>query len=439
MKITKLTIRNVFRINAVDITPEGDFVQIGGENAQGKSAVLDALTLAFSGKKGFKGKKILHEGAIDGEILAETEKYIVRVKVGEGDKLSLNIKTRDGYPIQGAKQSKLDELYGDLTFDPLRWQGMANQEQLKVLKDVFGIDFSDLDLERSLHYEKRTEVNQEVKRLSGAISSHPLHNQDLNRIPDEPVDTAELMEEMNGLGEDLGLFAAACEELDTEVDSLTQLQMDVQTLTDRLEASVKNADRVADNVESLRKAKDEWSSAAGLNPNEVIQRKHDIAATIGTASENNQKISSKKHYINLIADHKDQMALTKGLTNSISEVDASKNKLLADAKIPVAGLTISDDGVLFNGIPFSQASAAEKLKVSVAMGIAMNPELNVILIRDGSLLDKNSRALVAAMAKENDYQVWLEVVGDDEDCNVIIDDGYSYERKPGKSLSLVDR
>ena len=87
------------------------------------------------------------------------------------------------------------------------------------------------------------------------------------------------------------------------------------------------------------------------------------------------------------------------------------------------GLTLGDDGPMLDGVPLEQASGAQKLRVSVALGIAMNPRLKVLLVRDASLLDEDSLALVAEMAAAADAQVWLERVGDGDPAAVVIDDG----------------
>ena len=96
---------------------------------------------------------------------------------------------------------------------------------------------------------------------------------------------------------------------------------------------------------------------------------------------------------------------------------------LAAATMPVDGLGFDDHGVTFNGVPFGQASAAEQIRVSLAMAMALNPSLRVIRILDGSLLDADSMAAIAAMAKAGDYQVWVERVADDADTAVVIEDG----------------
>ena len=77
----------------------------------------------------------------------------------------------------------------------------------------------------------------------------------------------------------------------------------------------------------------------------------------------------------------------------------------------------------FRSIPFSQASEAEKIKASMAIGLALNPQLRVLLIRDGSLLDSDSLKTIGEMAANADAQIWIERVGDGDEVSVVIEDG----------------
>ena len=53
----------------------------------------------------------------------------------------------------------------------------------------------------------------------------------------------------------------------------------------------------------------------------------------------------------------------------------------------------------------------------------MNPRLRVLLIRDASLLDRESMRLVADMARAAGAQLWLERVEVDDQTTVLIEDG----------------
>ena len=71
---------------------------------------------------------------------------------------------------------------------------------------------------------------------------------------------------------------------------------------------------------------------------------------------------------------------------------------------------IGDKDLLVGGVPFSSLSQAQQITAAVQIAMAGMPKIKVILIRDGSLLDKSSMAQVAALAKGKDYQVWIERV-----------------------------
>jgi hypothetical protein len=111
------------------------------------------------------------------------------------------------------------------------------------------------------------------------------------------------------------------------------------------------------------------------------------------------------------------------LEKKIETLRGKRDKMILDAKFPVVGLGVTENGVTYQDIPFSQASQAEQLRVSVAMGLAMNPTLKLLLIRDGSLLDDANLAEVARMADEAGAQILMERVGKDARTSIVIEDG----------------
>ena len=54
------------------------------------------------------------------------------------------------------------------------------------------------------------------------------------------------------------------------------------------------------------------------------------------------------------------------------------------------------------------------------------PDLRVIRIRDGSLLDSNAFAMIEEIAKAGDWQVWIEAVQPHSPAAVIMVDGRVY-------------
>ncbi len=111
------------------------------------------------------------------------------------------------------------------------------------------------------------------------------------------------------------------------------------------------------------------------------------------------------------------------LTAQLEKLDKDHQTSIEKAKLPVSGLTLSDAGVTFNEIPLDQCSGAEKLRVGVAIGIALNPQLKLMLIRDASLLDDEGMKIVSVMAEEAGVQCFLERVDNGRDIGVKIIDG----------------
>ena len=110
-------------------------------------------------------------------------------------------------------------------------------------------------------------------------------------------------------------------------------------------------------------------------------------------------------------------------TDKIKKIDEMKEMMLANAKLPVKGLSITDNGIAFNGIDFDNLATSEQLKISFAMAMGLNPEIKVVFIRDGSLLDQEGKELIFRMAEKHGFQVWMEVTDDSGQVGIVIEDG----------------
>jgi predicted ABC-type transport system involved in lysophospholipase L1 biosynthesis ATPase subunit len=115
--------------------------------------------------------------------------------------------------------------------------------------------------------------------------------------------------------------------------------------------------------------------------------------------------------------------MSAAVLEKLTALRAYKADVQKNAKFPVADLGFGDGEVIYKGLPLSQASDAEQLRVAVAIAMAANPKLRVIRVRDGSLLDSGGLALLEDLAKERDFQVWVETVSEDKNIGVHIEDG----------------
>jgi hypothetical protein len=108
-------------------------------------------------------------------------------------------------------------------------------------------------------------------------------------------------------------------------------------------------------------------------------------------------------------------------------LEESKTSLLAS--VPVAGLSVdASQRVLYNGVPVSELSTAEKVKVGAAIAVSQNPKAKIILVDDASLLDQDNLALLQKVCEG--FQIWIVKNDSTGDEGFYIEEGYMKGAKP---------
>ena len=424
MKILQLKSENVKRLNCVELTPDGSMVIIAGENANGKTSVLDSIEMALAGGNSICAQPI-HSGAKKGSTQIDLGEFIVTRNYTQGG-TSLTVTTKDGAKMS-SPQKVLDDLVGKLTFDPLAFQRMKPTQQLDALREMAGIDFTMLDAKRDRIYSERTDANRELKRLQGALASLPRHND----APAEAVSIEELSQELtdsqanNAFNDNLRRSTQPYEEkLKSVKSNYSECSEEIKRLEARLVELRKTLEQITEDGKQARAALDEATAKIAqledIDTAPIIER-------INNADAINQKVRANRQHAETAALVKAKESEADALTEQLEAIEAKKLARIQSAQFPVEGLSLNDAGVTFNGIAFEQASGAEQLRVSVAIAMAANPRLKIMLCRDGSLLDKKSLALLSEIVTDNGYQCWLERVGTDDPCAIVIEDGYVKE------------
>lgn len=413
-KIIELRAENFKRLKAVQINPDGNVVIISGANAAGKSSCLDAISSALGGA-GMSPEKPVREGHDKAKIRVELDDLVVEKTFTSAGSAQLTVMAKDGvkYP---SPQAMLDKLVGKLSFDPLAFSRMVPKDQLSTLRTLVQLDFSAMDRDRQAAFDQRTTVNRDLKAAQARLDAAPFHE----GVPDKEVSLADLTTEYrrrqqhNRANEEITRKASAAEQaLANAREAHASVLRQIEELNEKL-ASIQGDVEYAEAV--FEEARAAANALVDLDVNETGEQMATVEAT-------NQKVRANATRKSLAQTVKELSDRSNGLTTTIDDIDVRKKAALETAKFPVPGLSFDEGGVLFNGIPFSQASSAEKLKVSMAMGIALNPKLRVVLIRDASLLDAESLKIVADMAAKTDSQVWLERVADGDPVGFVIEDG----------------
>lgn len=424
LKIISLQAENLKRLTAVRIDPRGNLVEIRGRNAQGKSSVLDAIWWALAGAGNIQADPI-RKGQERAVVKLDLGDLIVTrtfTKQDDGSfRTSITVENGEGARFP-SPQRMLDDLLGSLTFDPLAFARMKPKEQFDALKGfVPGIDFANIEGLNRADFEKRTAVNRKVKELNAQAQAISIPE----AVPGARVDEDAIVAEIADVGShnatierrqegreavkrEAASFRKAAEECRQKASDLRAqaAAMDAQAETNDREAAERE-DRLA-TAEPLPAPKD---AAA-------------IRARLDDAKRTNALIEQAARRTELQEQAKAAQAEADALTAAIEARDKAKLEAIAAAKLPIDGLGFGDEAITLNGLPFEQASDAERLRASCAIAMASNPKLRVIRVRDGSLLDEDGMRLLGEMADAHDCQVWVEAVDSSGRVGIVLEDGH---------------
>jgi len=419
-KIIRLTVNNMLRIEAAEVTPDGALVIVAGQNDQGKTSLLNCIGIALGGKG--KIQQPIRQGATSGEIVLETESLIVTRKFRSAGNPTLEVRDKEKGVIT-SPQTKLDTLYRLTTFDPLTFTREEPKKKAVILRDLAGLDTSDLDAEHGKLFADRTEVGRKRDDQKGRVGGI---TRDIS-APKELVSVADLTQELQAANEKNEANARARESVTDCLDNLNEAEMQandaenaIAELKEKLATAEKALDQKRQAIEVAKSALSKMRESANALvdvPTAPILEKMTNAETINAkVRANTLWEEEQRKLVKLEGDYQK-------LTVSIDKIRADREKRIASAKYPVEGLGFTEDGVTFDGVPFEQCSSSKQIRVSLAIACALNPELRVMLIRDGSLLDAKSLELVREFAEAHDAQVFLEAVGNRDDATVIIEAG----------------
>lgn len=443
MKIIRLDVSNVKRIKAITIEPTSAVVTITGKNGQGKTSALDSLAYVLGGEK-LVPKNPLRNGEDEGFTEATTDdgismKRFFSRQADGGIRSWLEIRNADGSKFS-APQRKLSEWASRDSFDPLMFLRLEPKKQAEVIRKVSGLDLGTFDRKREELYKTRTGKNHTVEILRGQLA---------------------------GLGKpsgkervDISALASKLAALQVKESAVDQLDKKLARAKADVVAAKREVGVAQDFVAQFEKQLSEWKANLKTREAALATKRRDevdIEAEIAGApifgpdiDELKQQLAEAGALNAEVAKDEQRTMVTEQLkavskesdhlTDAIDRVDKEKAEALASTKLPVPGLGFTDDGVTLNGFALEEASAAEQLRLSAAIGFAINPTLKVLLIRAGNDLDSEGMALVTKMAEEQDGQVWIERVCDgDAESGVLIEDGevVAVDGKPkGKRKSL---
>lgn len=419
MKIIELISENVKRIKAVKIQPDSNIVNITGKNAQGKTSVLDSIWFALGGEKATKDcPEPIRKGQKKASVSLDLGEMVVTRTWSMGDKSKLEIYSKEDGSKISSPQTLLNNLVGSLSFDPLEFTKKDDKEKFDTLLSIAQLEENPklIDKEIKELMDERKLKNKEVDKLKAQVDNLPKHKD----APEEEVNASGIMKEI--------------QEANQTLTSNNTKRSNLERLRNDLDTYKKDRVRILKEIEDLQK------ELTGIDAciEQTTQKGKELKAEVVTlidpdfealhtkltnVEDMNRKVWENKKWKEAEKAHYQAQIESDTITEDIKALREKKVKVLESAKFPIDGLSFEDDIVTFNGVPFSQCSSAEQLKISLAMAMAINPELKVIRIMDGSLLDSDNMKVIEEMAKEKDYQIWIEKVDESGKVGIVIEDG----------------
>jgi len=437
MRIIRFQAANTKRIKLVDITPNKYVNRVSGGNGEGKSSVLDAIEWVLVGGKNIPSQPV-RRGAVNGKIKIDMGEEKAEVVLTRSFQEGSNKRAGrlEVAQLPGADASEFqdkrkkittpdeleDALLKQVSFDPLEFMRMEAKKQYHVLRRIStpDIDMDALDEEIQKNYDLRTPAGRKADELEAQRNAILVPE----GLPTEKIDEASMVKQLAEASD----YNAGIErerqkraEFDREaaqVNNRAKSRADrMQELREELEREEIALRQDLDRGIAMEKQKAAWEPLADPRDSAALVQSIDEARAL------NRSIDRAQLRAKFDKEYAESFKEWKTLDDAVKEGERRKKEAIAHAKYPVEGLGFGNQEVMYKGFPFDQASDAERIRVSAAIGMATNSKVRVMRIKDGSLLDDKSLAIIAEMAVEHDFQVWIECVDTTGGVGFYMEDG----------------
>jgi len=434
LTIIEFAAENFMKLKAVRIRPDGaNMVVLSGKNGAGKSSILNAI-MAVVDKAALKKQgitKLLREGQERGFVKIDLGDIIAKLTLTERGEY-LTVENKEGMAFK-SPAGVMDRLRGMISFDPLAFAKMDAKKQKDILLGLVdvGIDLDVHDKERARIFDERTNVGRKRDELKGKLAD----------LPNLPADLPENEVPLSSVSEERRQLEAVKAENDTRRKEYSDLKERYQSTKYQHEAARLEWEQIEAQIKELRGKQDVLfqkgqhlakevqkieESGKGLKAavDALVDPDFSILDTrLEEIEQTNQAVREKNRREHIRQEANLANISYVRMTDELSTLDKKKTDALAAAKFPVEGLGFNAEGITFNGLPLDHASDGEKLTVSVAIGMALNPELRVLWFNHGEMLDSDNWAIIEKLAGSEEYQVWAERMSEDPSVGIHIVDG----------------
>lgn len=413
VKINKLEIENVKRVKAVRIQPtESGLTIIGGDNNQGKTSVLDAIAWALGGNRYRPSDPQRKDSTIPPSLKIIMNNGLVVERKGKNS----DLKVIDPAG-QKAGQQLLDSFIEQFALDLPKFLDSTSKEKANTLLQIIGVGdkLYELEQEETSVYNKRHAIGQIADQKKKFAKEQPYYTD----APKEPVSVKDLLNQQQEILTRNGENQKKRRNLEYIEDQASNIQSVIDDLNRKLQEALERQKDILSDLEIAKK------SAVDLHDEST----EELEKSIENIEEINRKVRANLDKEKAEDDAKVYDDQYKKLSLELEEIRKAKTDLLKDADLPLPGLTVAEGDLLYNGFKWDGMSGADKLKVATAIVRKLNPDCGFVL------LDKLEQMDIKTL---NEFGKWLEAEGlqaiatrvsRGEECQIIIEDGYSLDKE----------
>jgi hypothetical protein len=390
---------NANGLEAILLEVKGDrLIQLTGPCGAGKSNVIETIEECFTG--GVKLKIGQDEGFAEVEISNGSEQFRIRRILKKGATPTLEMKTGEEFDFKVNRPSDyIKKLLGpDRVANPtdlinITGGGIGRKA---VFLNALNIDVTDQEKRINEKKASRKALHITIGDKKKAISLLPEFDE---TVPEKVVPLKDVLKEIK----DANTHNEGLEKIEREIldsnDKIEILEKEEKTIDDNIAQARQNILDIENTIKRLEQGIKNINSSVLKEKKQIEEKEASLAKLkfikmdeLNEKYDNLDKINDTiRENINLTEQQaelaSDQTDYTK-MGNDIKEIEAEKSGLIGN-KITVKGLTIGDDDVYFNGVPYSILSSGEKLYIGCAISSSQldKTKVKVVFVDNVSLLD----------------------------------------------------
>lgn len=428
------------KLAQVECSPEGGIRKIAGKNAAGKSSMLHGVMFVLRGSAKAGVTDPVQHGASECEgtlVLGAkdgTPRYRITRTEDTTGKTTLKLEALEasGRKVLSAPQGLINAMTQTVMMNPESFNRMSGKERKAELARVsqLDIDLDDLSKRKKIAEEDRRVANRQVRDIEGELAGMVV----AGTVTEKEIDLAPLLERHRKVTDEHRTFADAKSKRVAVQNRGNALKEQLE----REEASVESARKALAAAEAavektrtaVEKAREEYRALKDAAPPAPTGSVEDVQAEIDNAQARNQALKKHQAVATLRTDAEKRLRAAKLAAETaqkeIDDVEAERAAALEKAKLPLPELDFTDDDVTFHGVTWTDLSRSERLRAAMAIGLAGDAQLKLVLIEDASVIDAKGLKWIDKLMKKKGAQAWCEMVDDDaaaDDGTWVIADG----------------